>query len=137
MPSCKAVWTDGTRFLHTSGTGHALVSDAPPSAGGDDTAPTPMELVLHALCGCMGIDLAGMLSKMRQRWTGMQITAEGVRADEHPRIYKTIDLHVKVTGPVEEDKLQRAIALSLDTYCSVAGILRATAEIIPTWEIKP
>jgi putative redox protein len=137
MPSCKAVWTDGVRFIHTSGSGHALVSDAPETVGGSDSAPTPMELVLHALCGCMGVDLAGMLAKMRQPWTGLEISAEGERADDHPRIYTRIALHVAVTGTVDEAKLQRAVALSLDTYCSVAAMLRATAEIVPTWEIRP
>ncbi len=137
MPTCKAVWTDKVRFLHTSGSGHALVSDAPAAAGGGDTAPSPMELVLHAFCGCLGVDLAGILNKMRQAWTGLEITADGERAGEHPRVYTRIAVHVAVDGAVEEDKLKRAIDLSLETYCSVAAMLRATARIEPTWEIRP
>jgi putative redox protein len=137
MPTCKATWTDGTRFLHTSGTGHALVSDTPATAGGTDTAPSPMELVLHALCGCMGVDIAAILAKMRQSWRGLEISAAGERAETQPRVYRTIDLHVAVVGEVDGDKLQRAIDLSLASYCSVAAMLRATAEIRTTWEVRP
>lgn len=137
MPTCKAAWTDGLRFLHTSGTGHALVTDAPAAAGGGDTAPTPMELVLHALCGCMGVDLVGILAKMRQEVSSLEVTATAERADDHPRVYTRIDLHVAVRGAVDEARLERAVALSLDTYCSVSAMLRATTRIVPTWEILP
>jgi len=135
MPLCKATWTDGIRFLHTSGSGHALVTDAPETVGGGNTAPTPMELVLHALIGCQGVDLAMMLNKMKQPFTFLEITAEAERRDEHPRIYKNIALHVTVRGEVSEKKLLRAMDLSLNTYCSVAGMIQETTAITQTHTI--
>jgi putative redox protein len=137
MPTCKAIWTDGMRFLHTSGSGHVLVTDTPVAVGGGGTAPSPMELMLHALCGCMGVDIAQMLGKMRQPFTALEISASAERRQEHPRIYSQIDLHVVASGLVDPDKLKRAIDLSLETYCSAAAILRATAPIVPTWEVRP
>jgi len=135
MPICKAIWTDGVRFLHTSSSGHALVTDAPETVGGGNSAPTPMELVLHALIGCQGVDLAMMLNKMKQPFTNLEITAEAERRDEHPRIYKNIALHVTIRGEVSEKKLLRAMDLSLNTYCSVAGMIQDTTAITQTHTI--
>ncbi len=136
MLTCKATWTDGLRYVHTSGSGHALVTDAPTSVGGGGTAPSPMELMLHALCGCMGVDLAQMLGKMRQNLTGLEVSAAAERREEHPRVFTRIDLHVVACGEVDPAKLQRAIELSLETYCSVAAIMRSSATIAPTWEVR-
>jgi len=134
MPTLKARWTDGVRFLHTSETGHALVTDAPAPTGAN-SAPSPMELVLHALAGCAGVDIASMLTKMRQPFRDLEITVGGERRDEHPRVYTRVTFHVSVRGEVSEKKLARAVNLSLDEYCGVSGMLRETAEISRSWEI--
>jgi putative redox protein len=136
MPSCKVVWTDKVRFVHTSGSGHALVTDAPAAAGGSDTAPSPMELVLHALCGCTGVDLVLILAKMRQPLAGLELSAEAERAATHPRVYTRIALHVVAAGALDPDKFKRALDLSLESYCSVAAMLRSTTQIEATWEIR-
>jgi putative redox protein len=132
----KAAWTGGIRYLHTSGTGHALVTDGPEPNGGD-TAPTPMELVLHGLAGCTGVDLSMMLSKMRQNVTGLEITVDAERADEHPRVYTAIRMHIRVSGDVDPRKFERALELSHGTYCSVSAMLSSTAAISTTWDIVP
>ena len=132
--SCTAVWTDGVRYLHTSGSGHTLVTDAAPPFGAG-TAPTPMELLLHALAGCLGVDLAMMLEKMKQPLEGLTITVEGDRAEEHPKIYTAIRVHVVARGAVDPRKLERAIDLSQDTYCSVSAMLGRAAAISHTWEV--
>jgi putative redox protein len=134
MPEIKARWTDGVRFLHTSATGHALVTDAPEPAG-SNTAPSPMELVLHALAGCAGHDIASILTKMKQPFHALEITVDGERRDEHPRVYTQVSFHVTVRGDVSEKKLARAVNLSLDEYCGVSGMMRETAEIGRSWEI--
>ena len=94
-----------------------------------------MELVLHALAGCLGVDLSMMLAKMKQPVTGLEITVEADRAEEHPKIYTDIRLHVKVHGAVSARKLERAINLSQETYCSVSAMLARSAKISHTWEI--
>jgi len=58
-----------------------------------------------------------------------------VRAESHPRVYTRIELHVAVRGAVDPRKLERAMRLSLDEYCSVGAMIRGTAQIVPTWEI--
>jgi putative redox protein len=132
--TCTATWTDGVRYLHTSGSGHALVTDAAPPFGGG-TAPTPMELVLHALAGCAGVDLAMMLAKMKQPVAGIEISVEGDRAEDHPRVYTRIHLHVRVRGDVDPRKVARALTLSQETYCSVSALLKASVELSHSFEI--
>ncbi len=134
MTTIKARWTEGVRFLHTSGTGHSVVTDAP-EPHGSNTAATPMELVLHAFAGCAGVDLAMILEKMKQPVRDLEITVSGERRDEHPRVYTRVSFHVAVRGEVDARKLERAVNLSLDEYCGVAGMLRETAEISRSWEI--
>ncbi len=132
--SCTATWTDGVRYLHTSGSGHTLVTDAAPPFGGG-TAPSPMELLLHALAGCAGVDLAMMLEKMKQPVSGLTITVEGDRAEEHPKVYTEIRMHVLVRGDVDSRKVQRALDLSQGTYCSVSAMLAQSARITHSFEV--
>ena len=136
MPTCKAIWTDGVRYLHTSETGHALVTDAPETVGGGNSAPTPMELVLHALAGCTGVDLALILDKMRQPYTALEITVTGERADSHPKVYTAVHLHVTARGEISPKKLERALKLSVEDFCSVAAMLRSTATLTYTGEVQ-
>jgi putative redox protein len=129
MADFTSTWTGGLRFLHTGATGHACVTDAPAPAGGPCVAPTPMELVLHALAGCAGVDVVSILTKMQQPLEGLDIGVTAERAESHPRIYTKIHLEFRVKGAVDERKLKRALDLSHEEYCSVAAMLRGAAEL--------
>ena len=97
---------------------------------GDKSGPTPMETVLSALTACSGMDVAGILMKMRAPLEGLEITAEAERATEHPKVFTRIHLHYDAWGAgLQEEQVRRAVSLSLDTYCSVAAMLRQTALI--------
>lgn len=125
----SATWTDGMRFVYQSATGHALVTDAPEAGGGTDSAPTPMELLILGLIGCTGVDVASILTKMKEPLEGLTVTAETERADEHPKVYTKIHLIYHVKGSVNVKKLERAINLSENRYCSASAMLGKTAEI--------
>jgi putative redox protein len=124
-----ANWTGGMRFVYTSATGHGLVTDAPKESGGGDTAATPLELLLLGLIGCTGVDVTSILAKMKEPLEALEVTAEAERAEQHPKVYTKIHLTYRVTGAVDEKKLQRAINLSESTYCSASAMLGKTAEI--------
>lgn len=129
MADVTTTWAGGLRFLHTGATGHVCVTDAPANPGEPTTAPTPMELVLHALAGCAGVDAVAILTKMQQPLAGLEIGITAERADSHPRIYTKIHLEFRVRGAVDERKLQRALELSHEHYCSVAAMLRGTVAL--------
>jgi putative redox protein len=137
MASITANWTGGRQFVHHSATGHALVTDTPADSGGANSAPTPMELVLMGLAGCTGVDVVSILEGMRQPLRALTITAEYERADTHPRVFTRIELRYRLHGDLDPAKVDRAVALSKDKYCSVSAMLGGKVEIVHTVEILP
>lgn len=132
----KATWIDGMRFAYRSATGHGLVTDAPEPHGGTDTAATPMELVLLGLIGCTGVDVVSILQKMKQPVQNLSVTCRAERADQHPKVYTRIHLVYEVEGEIDEKKLERAIGLSENKYCSVSAMLSSTAVITHEYHLN-
>jgi putative redox protein len=90
-----------------------------------------MEGLLIALASCMGIDVVDMLNKMRVPFEGLVVRAEGDRRPEPPRRYTAIRLVYEARGVAEdaEPKLQRAVDLSRDRYCSVLHTLHPDLDL--------
>lgn len=127
-------WTGKMSFLGISGSGHAVVMDTSQANGGEGSAPSPMEMVLMGLAGCSGIDVVSILEKKRVPFKGLQILIDGERAEEHPRVFTKVKMTFVFKGKdLNQKALEDSIRLSLDKYCSVAGIVSKTAEI--SWEI--
>lgn len=137
MNTMTCTWTGGLRFVHTANSGHAVVTDAPRESGGEGSAASPMELVLLGLIGCTGVDVVSILQKMQQPVRDFAVRADYERSEDHPRVYTKIHLTYTVTGDVSESKLQRAIKLSEETFCSVSAMLRPTVAITHSYEILP
>lgn len=136
-PTVTSTWTGGRQFVHKSATGHALVTDTPVESGGGDTAPTPMELVVIGLAGCTGVDVASILEGMRQPLRALEITATYERAEEHPRVFTRIELRYRLHGDLDPSRVDRAVALSKDRYCSVSAMLGGIVHITHSVEILP
>lgn len=111
---------EGNVFRGGSEGGPTIVVD-----GDQQEGAAPMQLLLASLAGCMAIDVRSILEKSRVRLESMEIEATGIRASEAPRRYHTIELVYRLSGPTPEDqpKLDRAIELSRDKYCSVLHTL--------------
>jgi len=124
---------------HAAGAPRVMISASPEIGGaaeGADAGARPMEMVLMGLGGCSGIDVALILQKSRQRLTGMAIEIEGERAAATPAVFTRIHLHYILRGVgLERKKAARALALSLEKYCSVTRMLASTAEITHDFEI--
>ena len=129
MSKFTARWTGGFRFEHRSATGHDLVTDAPEAVGGTDTAATPMELIVHGLIGCTGVDVASILQRMRQPLEELEVTATVERSEDHPKIYTKIHVTYHVKGDIPAAKIEHAVELSEGTFCSVSAMLRDPVEI--------
>ncbi len=107
-----------------------VLMDTRPEEGGTGVAPSPMETVLAALAGCSGIDVVGILQKMRAPLEGLRIDVTAERAPDPPRVFRSIHVRYTAWGTgLQAEAVRRAVALSLDRYCSVAAMLRATATI--------
>lgn len=103
---------------------------------GESSGPSPKSLLLTALTGCTGIDLATILPKMHVEFDTLTIEATAPMTAEHPRVYTEIRLVYRITGQdIDETKVRRAIELSEKKYCGVSAMLRAHCPIHWTLEI--
>jgi putative redox protein len=134
-PRATATWAGGMRFVHKSASGHAVVTDAPPPHG-DGTAASPMELVILGLIGCTGVDVVSILEGMRQPVTACEVSAAYERAGDHPKVYTRIHLTYVLKGDLDVRKVERAIGLSENKYCSVSAMLGSTATITHEYRIE-
>lgn len=126
---------DGLQFVGEAGSGHAIVLDG--AAGfGRDTATRPMELLLMALAGCTGMDVAYILRKRRVNIQHFQVRVNARHAPEHPKVYTDIEIEYIVKGPdIKVKDLEWAIELSATTFCSASVMLGATARIVHKYRL--
>lgn len=129
----KTHWLGEMMFIGHTDSDHKVLMDAKPQQGTMSGGPSPMELLLTALTGCTGMDVISILSKMKvvEELVSFQIEAEAERSQEHPKVYKKILLKYifKFSGKPPKDKVQKAVELSQEKYCSVSTMLGKTADI--------
>ena len=125
----ELVWDGDLRFRGRAGEA-AIVVDSDGRAG-----PSPVQALGLALAGCMSVDLAHILARGRQPLRALHARLRAERAPEDPHRIVRVDLRFTVTGAVAPDKVERAIALSRKTYCSVWHSLRQDIEFTTSFEI--
>ena len=127
--------------MHFEGEGNSKIRtqiDSSVTAGGTGYGSSPMELVLMAIAGCSGMDIVSILEKMRTSYDRLEISVQGDRAAEHPRVFTDIEVVYKFWGKeLPEEKLLRAIQLSMEKYCSVANMFDKVANLTYKLEINP
>jgi putative redox protein len=110
--------------------------DAAGRIGGHNAGARPMELLLMSAGSCSAIDVILILRKQKQDLKDLQITIEGEREKgKHVSVFTTINLHFRLTGRLSTLKVERALNLSMEKYCSAVTMLRKTAEITYSYEI--
>ncbi len=130
----RVVWKGEMQFEATADSGHRLTLDAAPQHGGRNAGFRPMELLLIGTAGCTAMDVVALLRKMRQQFSAVEVTIGGERREEHPRAFTRLHLTYTVRGRnLDRAKVERAITLSQDKYCSATASLRGVAEV--TWEL--
>lgn len=117
-------WKSGFAFDSHFKNNTVSLDDAGAS-GRDDSGFSPKALLLSGLAGCTGIDIVSILDKMKAPYEGIRIETEAEQTDEHPRVFKEIFITYFIKIPPNfEDKVKRAVDLSLEKYCGVAAMLR-------------
>ena len=97
---------------------------------------SPTETLLLSLAGCLSIDVVHILRKMRCEVEKYEITVEGARRETPPQHYTYINLMIHISGKgITPKKIERAIALSQEKYCSVYHSLRDDIKINVKYEI--
>ncbi|MEN6455876.1 MAG: OsmC family protein [Prolixibacteraceae bacterium] len=127
-------WKQNLAF-ETEMDGHPMILDAAPENGGDDLGPRPKKLMLAALAGCTGIDVISILKKMKVIPEAFHVIVEGDLSEEHPKKYEKMKVIYLFKGKdLPPDKLEKAIRLSEEKYCSVSAVYRQA--IVMTREIR-
>jgi putative redox protein len=97
--------------------------------------PSPMQALAFALAGCMAMDVIYVLVKGRVDLRGLRTELTGQRSTADPHRFTAVALHFTITGQVPEDKVERAIELSREKYCSVWHSMRQDIDLTVTYEV--
>jgi putative redox protein len=123
-------WVQDVTFLGESGSGHSVVMDGAPEAGGRNLGFRPMEMLLLGLGGCSAFDVVMILKRGREKVTDCVVEVDADRAATDPKIFTQIRLRYIVSGKsLDLKKVERAVNLSAEKYCSASAILNKTAQI--------
>ena len=127
-------WIEEVSFVAETESGHAILVDGAPDAGGRNLGPRPMELVLAGTAACTAFDVVWILKKARQPVGTCVVEAAAERAPVDPKVFTRIHLKYRVSGRgLNPDQVERAVRLSKEKYCSATIMLAKTAEI--TFEV--
>ena len=123
------LWEGERRFRGRSGEAE-IVLDSPPIGG-----PTPVQALGFGIAGCMAMDVADIVRKGRLDLKGLRVRLVAQRSPEHPRRLLAVDMRFTVEGNVPADRVERAIELSKERYCSVWHSIRQDIELTTSFEV--
>ena len=129
-------WIDDMLMVGKSDSGHAIVMDGPPEIGGENLGVRPMEMLLLGMTGCTVIDVISTLKKMREDVVDCQTQVSADRSEEYPKVFTNIHVHFVLRGKqLNPLKVDKAIKLSAEKYCSASIMIGKTAIITHDYEI--
>lgn len=136
LMKARIKWVEDRTFIGESGTGHKVVLGSAFGPEGRTPGPSPMELVLIGTGGCSAFDVVHILEKGREPVEDCTVELEAERAAEDPKVFTRIHMNFVVKGRgLSHKKVERAIGLSVEKYCSASAMLARTATITHDFEV--
>ena len=130
-------WVEDRTFLAESGSGHGHLLGTSTGIDGRRLSASAMEFLLMGTGGCAAWDVVDILEKGRESIENVEVEMEAERSDDLPKVFTKVHLHFVVTGQkVSPSKVERAIALSAEKYCSASAMMAKTAEVTQDFEIR-
>lgn len=127
---------EGVSFAGQSESGHTVVMDGPPDSGGKNLGVRPMEMLLLGMGGCTAFDVVHILRKSRQPISDCVAEIDATRADVDPKVFTKIHVHFIISGKgLDPKRVEQAIKLSAEKYCSASIMLGKVAEVTHDFEI--
>ncbi|MGB1042407.1 MAG: OsmC family protein [Tenacibaculum sp.] len=124
------VWKENLQFETDNPSGHKVLIDTSEENGGNNSGLGPKAMMLSALAGCSGLDVVSLLNKMRVNFDDFKMETSGELTEEHPKYYHTVTLDYHFYGNnLDEDKINKAVNLSIDKYCGVLEMFRKFAKV--------
>lgn len=122
----------------TNEDGQSIIMDGSPAIGGENLGMRPMQVLLASLGGCSSMDVISILTKQRQNISDYKVTIDGEReAGVEPSLFRNVNVHFALKGEnLDEEKVKRAIELSMTKYCSVSKTLEPTCNITYSFKVN-
>ncbi len=143
MGNVAVKWSgeDSQMFIGRDSFGHVLVSGSWPQDGNEEWQEwkglKPSDLLLLSLASCSAYDVVTILGRQRQKLANLYVSVDGQQATDPPYPFTDIHLHYTLAGEnLDEQKVERAIQLSEERYCSVAATVRGVAKLSHSYQIK-
>lgn len=132
----RVKWVEQASFLGETESNHAVLMDGPPTAGGRNLGPRPMEMLLIGTGGCTCFDVVSILKKSRQAVSDCYVELDAERAETDPKVFTKIHMHFVVKGKdIKSEAVEKAIKLSAEKYCSASIMLGQSAAITHDFEV--
>ena len=132
----KVTWVSAMAFDATADTGQTVRIDTTVEGGGLGSGMNPKKMLLGSLCGCSGMDVVDILTKMKVPFTHIEITAEADQTEDHPKVFTHINMLYRIAAAeVDKDKIIRAVSLSHEKYCGISAMLAKHCKINYTTEL--
>lgn len=129
MQKIKATWKSGVHMISEC-PGGQVAMDGSPEVGGQEKGVRPKAMMLSALAGCAGVDIAMLFQKMRIEVAGFEIEVTGTLTENHPKYYDKVNVVFHFYGAdFPKEKIAKAVALSTETYCGVMAMFRKFATV--------
>ncbi|MFT5076100.1 MAG: putative redox protein [Saprospiraceae bacterium] len=123
-------WKGNMLFESDNPTGNTVLMEAGSAHGGEGKGVSPKAMMLSSLAACSGLDVVSLLKKMRAEITDFNMEVIGELTEEHPKYYHTVHLDYHFYGTeLKEDKITKAVTLSIDQYCGVMEMFRRFSKV--------
>jgi putative redox protein len=129
-------WVESTLMVGTDSHGNSLVIGTDPKDNSNFIGLKPSDLLLLAAASCSAYDVVEILRKQKEPLRKMTITCHGEQEEDPPNKFTEIHIHYEAEGEVDQKKLERAIQLAEDKYCSVIATLRPGVLVDSDYEIR-
>jgi len=124
------IWEENMQFKTDNPSGLDFFIDAGKDDGGKGEGMRPKALMLSSLAGCSGLDVVSLLKKMRAEAAEFKIIVTAELTEEHPKFYNKVKVDYHFTGnDLDEEKINKAVNLSVEKYCGVMEMFREFAEV--------
>lgn len=124
------VWKENMLFESDNPSGHSVLIESGTEHGGNEIGLRPKAMMLSSLAGCTGLDIVSLLKKMRAEVDDFKMVVNGELTDEHPKYYHSVTVDYHFYGrDLKEDKINKAVDLSIEKYCGVMEMFRQFAEL--------
>ena len=124
------VWKENMLFESDNPSGHSVLIDTSSENGGENKGLGPKALMLSSLAGCSGLDVVSLLKKMRAEVADFKMVVHAELTGEHPKYYHKVAVEYHFYGSnLQEDKINKAVKLSIDQYCGVMEMFRQFAKV--------